>query len=251
MASVKEKGNQGKTLCSPYIFQHFMVPSFQFVACQAKCIHLYENLRAKVQRCCANTYYNRQCLKQGVIPKYVGCCVEFPNDAVYASVNYDHSLQPRQNFFFYPRDLLIFCESLRKKKIISCVSCNLNTRFCTLHWKFKSLQVIESRYVEVYSVIFRVSSDHCFELLLSMHHSNMSLKLTRKMQQLIPLCDVQSGPYTNGVHRIFFGGGCSINSIEDRGQRERESGGGSPLVKVTGGSCNLVKEISLHIVKFS
>ena len=35
----------------------------------------------------------------------------------------------------------------------------------------------------------------------------------------------------------------------DRGQRERESEGGSPLVRGSGGSCNLVQEISFHIVK--
>jgi hypothetical protein len=31
--------------------------------------------------------------------------------------------------------------------------------------------------------------------------------------------------------RNFFGGGGSTNSVEDRGQRERESGDGSPLVR--------------------
>ena len=46
------------------------MPSIRFVASQAKCIHLYKNLRTKVQRCCANIFFNRQCLKQGVIPKY-------------------------------------------------------------------------------------------------------------------------------------------------------------------------------------
>ena len=50
---------------------------------------------------------------------------------------------------------------------------------------------------------------------------------------------------------ILFGGGVSINSVEDRGQRERGSGGGSPLVRGSGGSCNLVQKISFHIVKFS
>ena len=45
---------------------------------------------------------------------------------------------------------------------------------------------------------------------------------------------------------IFFGGG-STNSVEDRGQRGRGSGGGSPLVRGSGGSCNLVQEISFHI----
>ena len=55
---------------------------------------------------------------------------------------------------------------------------------------------------------------------------------------------------SRGVPRIFFRG-VSTNSVEDRGQRERGSGGGSPLVRGSGGSCNLVQEISFHIVKFS
>jgi len=50
---------------------------------------------------------------------------------------------------------------------------------------------------------------------------------------------------------LFVGGGGLINSAEDRGQRERGSGSGSPLVRGSGGSCNLVQEISFHIVKFS
>ena len=52
---------------------------------------------------------------------------------------------------------------------------------------------------------------------------------------------------------IFFGGRGrdSTNSVEDRRQTERGSGGGSPLVRGSGGSCNLVQEISFHIVKFS
>jgi len=51
---------------------------------------------------------------------------------------------------------------------------------------------------------------------------------------------------------ILFGrGGGSTNSVEDTEQREWGSGGGSPLVRGSGGSCNLVQEISFHIVKFS
>jgi len=49
----------------------------------------------------------------------------------------------------------------------------------------------------------------------------------------------------------FCSGGGSTNSVEDRGQREQGSGGGSPLVRGSGGSCNLVQEISFHLVKFS
>ena len=55
----------------------------------------------------------------------------------------------------------------------------------------------------------------------------------------------------SGVPRNFVRGGGSTNSVEDRGQRERGSGGGSPLVSGSGGSCNLAQEISFHIVKFS
>jgi len=58
---------------------------------------------------------------------------------------------------------------------------------------------------------------------------------------------------SSGVLRNFVreGEGGSRNSVEDRGQRERGSGGGSPLVRGSGGSCNLVQEISFLIAKFS
>ena len=48
---------------------------------------------------------------------------------------------------------------------------------------------------------------------------------------------------------IFFGWGGSTNVVEDR--ENGDLGGGSPLVRDSGGSCNLVQEISFHIVKFS
>ena len=52
------------------------------------------------------------------------------------------------------------------------------------------------------------------------------------------------------VPRDFVRGGGSTNSVEDREQRERESGGGSPLVRGSGGSFNLVQEISFLTVFF-
>jgi len=45
------------------------MPSLKLTASQAKSIYLYKNLRAKVQRCCCNIYFNGQCLKQGLIPQ--------------------------------------------------------------------------------------------------------------------------------------------------------------------------------------
>jgi len=56
---------------------------------------------------------------------------------------------------------------------------------------------------------------------------------------------------TSGVPRNFVWGGGSTNSVKDRGQRERGPAGGSSLVGGSEGSCNLVQEISFHIVKFS
>ena len=55
----------------------------------------------------------------------------------------------------------------------------------------------------------------------------------------------------SGVPRNFDQGGGSTTSVKDRGERERGSGGGSPLVRDSGGGCNLVQEISFLIVKFS
>jgi len=60
----------------------------------------------------------------------------------------------------------------------------------------------------------------------------------------------RSSSHTAAYPGILFGGG-STNSVEDRGQGERVSGGGSPLVRGSGSSCNLVQEISFHIVKVS
>ena len=54
--------------------------------------------------------------------------------------------------------------------------------------------------------------------------------------------------WSSGVPRNFVRGGGSTNSVEDR---EQGSGSGSPLVWGSGGSCNLVQEISFHVVKSS
>ena len=58
--------------------------------------------------------------------------------------------------------------------------------------------------------------------------------------------------YSSGVPRNFVRRrGGSTNSVADGGRRERGSGGGSPLVSGSGGSCKLVQGISFHIITFS
>ena len=55
---------------------------------------------------------------------------------------------------------------------------------------------------------------------------------------------------SSGVPRNFFRGGGSKNSVEDGGQNG-DLGCGRPLVRGSGGICNLVQEIPFHIVKLS
>jgi len=44
--------------------------STKLFASQAKNINHYKNLRTKVLNCCVNIYFNRQCVKQDIFPKY-------------------------------------------------------------------------------------------------------------------------------------------------------------------------------------
>jgi len=59
---------------------------------------------------------------------------------------------------------------------------------------------------------------------------------------LVVKCSLIISDFNQWRTQEFCSGG-STNSVEDRGQRERGSGDGSPLVRGSGGSCNLVQEI--------
>jgi len=64
-------------------------------------------------------------------------------------------------------------------------------------------------------------------------------------------CFLKSVQYVvlfSGIPRNFVWGGGSTNSVEDRTGRQG-SGGGSLLVRGSGGSCNFAQQISFHIVK--
>ena len=54
--------------------------------------------------------------------------------------------------------------------------------------------------------------------------------------------------FTNVAHPGILFGGEEVKKFS-LGQRERGSGGGGPLDRGSGGSCNLVQELSFHIVK--
>ena len=62
-------------------YKHIVTLPFKFAASHAKRIYLYKNLRTKVQKRCANIYFNQQCLKQVVTPKYAQMKVPYTSPA--------------------------------------------------------------------------------------------------------------------------------------------------------------------------
>ena len=42
----------------------------KLLGCQAYSISQYKNLRSKLLKCCAEIYFNKQCLNKKVIPKH-------------------------------------------------------------------------------------------------------------------------------------------------------------------------------------
>ena len=49
----------------------------------------------------------------------------------------------------------------------------------------------------------------------------------------------------------LLGGGVQQTQLRSEDRENGDLGGGSPIVRGSGGSCNLVQEISFHMVKFS
>ena len=41
------------------------------IASQAQLVNQYKNIRSKLQKCCANIYFNKHCITKKIIPKYV------------------------------------------------------------------------------------------------------------------------------------------------------------------------------------
>ena len=54
----------------------------KLLASLAHSVNTYKNLRTKVMKCCANIYFNRQCLDKKVIPKYGNIATVIDNKLV-------------------------------------------------------------------------------------------------------------------------------------------------------------------------
>ena len=49
------------------------------IASQANRIHHYKNVRRKILKCCADIYFNQQCVKQNLIPNYAKVKIKISN----------------------------------------------------------------------------------------------------------------------------------------------------------------------------
>ena len=72
-------------------------------------------------------------------------------------------------------------------------------------------------------------------------------KCTRNRRSLTPHMAVHSG----GVPRNFVRGGVQKVQLRTEDRENGDLGAVATIVRGSGGSCNLVQEISFHIVKFS
>ena len=116
----------------------------------------------------------------------------------------------------------------------------------SFRWRLDFWQMCAALHQAFYSSVLKLSAVLCLKQDMQTTY-NVSL---RRVLAATVAVDKQYVLHivSSGVPRNFVRGGGSTNSVEDRGQG---SGGGSPLVRGSGGSCNFVQEISFHIVKFS
>jgi len=49
---------------------HNGMASLKYIASQARSIHQYKKLKIKILKCCADIFFNRQCLTKKIDPNY-------------------------------------------------------------------------------------------------------------------------------------------------------------------------------------
>jgi hypothetical protein len=88
------------------------------------------------------------------------------------------------------------------------------------------------------NIFCRKSSEVMVELVTSLHDTKCEQYSSMCLIDYLSFHCLLIGRFTEVLERcsvaypgIFSGGGGSTNSVKDKGQRERGSGGGSPLVR--------------------
>ena len=137
---------------------------------------------------------------------------------------------------------MTICSQIHTKHINSVCGQNAGSLISSqvvhpLHMKFNfSLRVPGKIFIVHFQIVYSFGQKTC-------------LLLFSWSKQSFSSCTTANAISTQWRTQNFFG--CSTNSGEDRGQRERGSGGSSQLFGNSEGSCNLVQVISFHIVEVS
>ena len=80
--------------------------SAKFIASQARSIYQYKNLRIKVLKCCADTFFNGPCLARKIVPIYATMKVPFTSPASGTTQNKIHTIRLKDEIkFLYCRNV--------------------------------------------------------------------------------------------------------------------------------------------------
>ena len=85
---------------------HNGMASIKFIASQARTVFQYKNTRIEVLKCCANVYFNKECLIKRIVPSFGN--IKLPNTLPAARTTqkkkksqWDPILRARQRYLFY------------------------------------------------------------------------------------------------------------------------------------------------------
>jgi hypothetical protein len=118
------------------------------LASQARSISQYKNLRIKVMKCCANIYFNKQCLIKTVIPNYAK--IKIPYTSLAMEIIFIHCcvfkvilklfillLELKLNGISLIKIILCFLSRM----IFRCAPCNVCDRISQLLFSFSNLSL--------------------------------------------------------------------------------------------------------------
>ena len=77
--------------------------SVKFTVSQARSIYQYKNLKVKVLKCCADIFFNRQCLTKKIIPNYANIKVPVTYPASRITQNKIHNIRLKDEIKFLHR----------------------------------------------------------------------------------------------------------------------------------------------------
>ena len=80
----------------------------KFLAGQAHSITQYKNTKTKVLKCCANIYFNRQCLIKKITPRHANIKIPHTSPAAYVTQNKIQSIRLKDEIKFLYKNRLEF-----------------------------------------------------------------------------------------------------------------------------------------------